>query len=158
MSRRFSQLNLLAASRGLMLLVRWMLVLVLAADLIGSPFHAHHHDGGPDGYSMQVTHLVADHDADLGHHGADSLLDLHGEDDARFGHALSAHRESSARLPDLGISAGPQWLASLFVFTALLTPHPAEIRVGWQSDGERVHPPSFRTVPPHGRAPPALHV
>lgn len=141
-----------------MLLVRWMLVLVLAADLIGSPFHAHQHDGGPNGYAVEVSHLLADHDADLEQHDAGSVRDLHGEDAARFGHSLSAHREFPARLPDLEISAEAQGLAPLSAFTDLLTPHAAERGVGWRGDRERVPPASFRTVPPHGRAPPALHV
>lgn len=42
--RRLSQI---AAARGVGLL-RWLLVLMIAFDQIGSPLHRHHHDSGVD--------------------------------------------------------------------------------------------------------------
>lgn len=49
------------AKAALMLLVRWLLVLVIAMDLISSPFHAHHHESGPEGYSSHAGQLDAGH-------------------------------------------------------------------------------------------------
>lgn len=40
-------------------LVRWLLVLLLVVDQIGSPLHHHRHDAGFDGSSIGVAHQVA---------------------------------------------------------------------------------------------------
>ncbi|MDO9167413.1 MAG: hypothetical protein Q7U13_15030 [Rhodoferax sp.] len=52
-------------------LLRWLLVLILLADLIGSPLHRHHHDTGIDGSSVHEQHfslLPAAHHIEEGGH------------------------------------------------------------------------------------------
>lgn len=43
-------------TRALGLLVRMVLVMLLIADQLGAPLHAHHHDFGVDGLSMASVH------------------------------------------------------------------------------------------------------
>lgn len=142
-----------------MLLVRWLLVLVIAVDLISSPFHAHHHEIGPEGYASHVGHL------DVGHSSFEQAvqedeISLHGDPDDTDhigGHSMSALQ--SAPLQPASPESTPKFLAiaPLFVLIGLLVQPVAEALVPWRSSRERPSIPPFRTVPPDGRAPPSLH-
>lgn len=149
MSARTFQLPKSSASAkvGVMLLVRWLLVLVIAVDLISSPFHAHHHDSGPEGYSSHTGPL------DVGHSPPVDADDA----DHRGGHSISALQGTPIQLdsPDSAPKLLP--LAPLFVVLGRIMQPVAEALVRWRPDRERVPIPLFRTVPPDGRAPPLLH-
>ncbi|MGJ7583041.1 hypothetical protein ACSFA3_23015 [Variovorax sp. RHLX14] len=142
-----------------MLLVRWLLVLVIAVDLISSPFHAHHHESGPEAYSSHAGQL------DVGHSSFEQVAQdddhsLHVDSDNADhggGHSMSALQGTPIQLatPD----SAPKFLAlvPLFVLFGLITQPVAEALVRWRPGRERVPIPLFRTVPPDGRAPPSLH-
>ena len=140
-----------------MLVARWVLVLLLAIDLIGSPFHAHHHEGGPDGYATHAVQWDSDH---VIHHQLheDFEATLHADEAAHFGHSLSALRSTSLKLAKVKSPIELPTLAPPFALTGLLTPLAAAVFVRWQPGRERVPISLFRTVPPDGRAPPFLHV
>ncbi|MGJ7538498.1 MULTISPECIES: hypothetical protein [unclassified Variovorax] len=150
------------AKAGVMLLMRWLLVLVIAVDLISSPFHAHHHESGPEGYSSHASQLDAGHSSfEQAAQDDDHLLHVDSDNadaDHRGGHSMSALQGTPIQLasPD----SAPKFLAlvPLFVFVGLLTQPMAEALVRWRPGRERVPIPLFRTVPPDGRAPPSLHV
>lgn len=145
---------------GVTLLVRWLLVLVIAVDLISSPFHAHHHDSGPEGYSSHASQLDAGHSSFEQSAQADELsLHVDSDNADHFGgHSMSALQGAPIQLasPD----SAPKLLAlvPLFVLFGFITQPVAEALVRWRPGRERVPIPSFRTVPPDGRAPPSLHV
>ena len=147
------------AKVGVMLLVRWLLVLVIAVDLISSPFHAHHHESGPEGYSSHAGQLDAGHSSFEQAPQADELSLHVDSDDADHGggHSLSALQGAPIQLasPD----SAPKLLAlvPLFVLFGLITQPVAEALARWRPGRERVPIPLFRTVPPDGRAPPQLH-
>lgn len=148
------------AKAGVMLLVRWLLVLVIAVDLISSPFHAHHHESGPEGYSSHAGQLDVSHSSfeqvaqedDHSRHVDSDDADLGG------GHSMSALQGTPIQLasPD----SAPKLLAlvPLFVLFRLITQPVAEALARWRPGRERVPIPLFRTVPPDGHAPPSLHV
>lgn len=146
-----------AASSGLMWAARWMLVLLLATDLIGSPFHAHHHDGGPDNYlshTSQALDDAADETADL----AASALHVDSSDAVKGGHSMSALRGTSVQVANSESCIEQQAVVPLFVFAGLFSQPVLEVFPGWRPGAERVPIPSFRTVPPDSRAPPLLQV
>lgn len=155
MTPRTLQLTLSTASSGLMWLARWMLVLLLAADLIGSPFHAHHHDGGPQGYASHTmdhaAHDTGDWDHDAQHADSD-------EPGGIGGHSLSALRGAPVQPAHPETWVELHGVVPLVAFAALLTQPDAEVDVVWRPGRDRVPIPSFRTVPPDGRAPPSLSV
>jgi hypothetical protein len=147
------------AKAGLVLLLRWLLVLIIAADLISSPFHTHHHESGPEGYSSHAGQLDVGH-ASFEQSAQDNDLLLHVDSDSaghRGAHSMLAIQGKPLQLasPD----TAPKFLAlvPLFVFVGLFAQPVAEALVRWRPDRERVHIPLFRTVPPDGRAPPSLH-
>lgn len=149
-----------SAKAGVMLLVRWSLVLVIAVDLISSPFHAHHHESGPEGYSSHAAQLDVGHSS-FEQAAQDDDLSLHVDSDNADhggGHSMSALQGTPIQLatPD----SAPKLLAlvPLFVLFGLVTQPVAEALARWRPDRERVPIPLFRTVPPDGRAPPSLHV
>ncbi|OYW21364.1 MAG: hypothetical protein B7Z52_00995 [Burkholderiales bacterium 12-64-5] len=101
MSANTAQLSrsIAPAKARLMLLVRWLLVLVIAMDLISSPFHAHHHESGPEGYSSHAGQLDAGHSSFEQAPQADELSLHVDSDDADHGggHSLSALPHHAAR-------------------------------------------------------------
>ncbi|WP_208511406.1 hypothetical protein [Variovorax paradoxus] len=144
---------------GAMLFARWLLVLIIAVDLIGSPFHAHHHDGGPEGYASQVGELSHGH-ASLDQPTADDGSQSHVHTDAAGepgGHSMSALRGLGTQVVEP--SSVPELLALVPVFAllGLLALSVSQALVRWRQAPERVRIPFFRTVPPDGRAPPFLH-
>lgn len=158
MSRRIFQLVVSTAPFGLMSVARWMLVLMLAIDLIGSPFHAHQHDGGVDGLSIQTTHIASDHAFDLLDGDLEKVLHVEAADAAHFSHSLIALRGASVELASLKFPTELPALVPMFAFTDIVTQPTAAALVRWRSGREQVPIPLFRTIPPDGRAPPSLHV
>lgn len=158
MSRRTFQLVALTAPFGLMSVARWMLVLMLAIDLIGSPFHAHHHDGGVNGLSTQTAHFDGDHAIDRLDVNPERTLHVDGDESAHFNHSLIALRGASVKLASLKFPTELPALVPMFAFTGLSTQPTAEALVRWRPGRERAPVPLFRTIPPDGRAPPSLHV
>lgn len=149
-----------SAKAGVMLLVRWLLVLCIAVDLISSPFHAHHHEGVPEGYSGHAGQLDVDHpsfaqvvegDAFSPHVDADNA-------DHRGGHSLSALQGTPIQLVSADSTPKLSALVPLFVLFGLVTQPIAEALAHWRPGRERTPIALFRTVPPAGRAPPSLHV
>lgn len=125
---------------------RWLLLLLVAFDLISSPFHAHTHDAGGSG----------------DFHAAHASVDLDHEDETHieapdahtgFGHALSALLP--AEMPRLSQQTLLGW------FTA---PPPAPMQaavvmasMGWTAAPEHIPIPDGVHWRPIGRAPPSLH-
>lgn len=158
MNQHALQLTLSTALSGLTRVARWMLVLLLVSDLIGSPFHAHHHDGGPDNYSTHTSHaieLAADTVS-----GLDDLA-LHVDSDEapqHGGHSLSGLRGASLQVAHSQAVSELYAVATSLVLAGLFALPVVEVLPGWQPGRERVPIPLFRTVPPNGRAPPSLYV
>lgn len=149
------------AKAVVMLLMRWLLVLVIAVDLVSSPFHAHHHESGPEGYSSHAGQLDVGHSSfeQVAHQNDDLSLHVDSDNaDHGGGHSMSALQGTPIQLasPD----SAPKLLAlvPLFVLFGLITQSVAEALTRWRPGRERVPIPLFRTVPPDGRAPPSLHV
>ena len=140
-------------------LVHWLLVVVIALNMVSSPFHAHHHEGGPDGYGTTVDHFDIDEAAsELELMSTEPLIHKTAADNAHVGHSVSALRGIEVKVAKVktGVDAG--LLVSILAFAVLLDPPVAGGLVGWHPARERIPIPSFRTVPPDGRAPPTLHV
>ena len=140
-------------------LVHWVLVVVIALNMVSSPFHAHHHEGGPDGYGTTADHFELDEDGSgLGPASTEPLTHRTVADNAHVGHSVSALRGAEVKVAkvETGMEAGLP--VSILAFTMLLDPPVADGLTGWHPARERIPIPSFRTVPPDGRAPPTLHV
>lgn len=145
-------------SFGWIRLVQCIFVLLLAFDLVGSPFHQHHHEGSTDSYLVHVDQhqgRYADPDNFAGlDHGLSVNSDADGE--ASGIHSLAAIRSASIKLDSSGPSVAPQFLGRLFLLRSLLAPPIGDPVLQWCFDRSRPPIPLFRTVPPNGRAPPAL--
>lgn len=140
-----------------MLLLRWLLVLVLTMDLVGSPWHAHHHEGGPDGHVTHTAQVDSDHEFMHGHDNDVTASHLDADHSAHFGHSLLALRTPLLQMASVQLQDTPQKLASPYWFSELLTTPTVEATVRWQPAKEREPIQLFRTLPPDGRAPPTLH-
>jgi hypothetical protein len=137
-----------------MWVMRLMLVLVLISDQIGAPLHQHHHDSGVDALWSGATAS-----------GHDDALAVHAEDTDHpktFGHATLAVRPASdvtsvAAIADPARdSATAAYISGLWAAFALVA-QADDAGVGptfpsWRSPSL----PSYRSLPPAGRAPP-LH-
>ncbi len=132
-----------APSWGLWL-SRWLLVLLLIGDQIGSPLHHHHHDSGIDG-----SWLTATHDS-----GPTGMLHLEGWDGGpSFAHAVTAVQQQTKGDPLVASAAARP--APFFAFTEFINLAPAVATVPRPDQ----RPPAYsshRSLPPAGRAPP-LH-
>ena len=123
---------------------RWLLVLLLVCDQVGSPLHRHHHDSGVDGSWLTAPHGAAA--ADLLHlEDADAGIAL--------AHAVTAMRQQAKSDPLVAIAAArtaPSFaLIDLVAWALAVEPVPRP----------DARPPDFtshRSLPPAGRAPP-LH-
>lgn len=135
------------------LVVSWLLVAVLAVDLVTSPMHNHRHDGGwlADGNLV----ASAEHPSDLLGPGSVDVPTHFDEDETPgFSHSISALRspaEVTAGVPpsDEATAATPWFVPALW------SPGGATAFV-WPPDRQRAGPSAFKSLPPHGRAPP-LH-
>lgn len=133
------------------LVLSWLLVAVLAVDLATSPLHGHGHDGewsagGP---------LGAAHANDIpGPGGADVPVHVEHDELPGFSHSIAALRSLvlvMAEVPPLdevsvaapGLVPTPWSLGRAAAFV-------------WPPDRHRAGSGAFRSLPPHGRAPP-LH-
>lgn len=127
-----------------MWLARWLLVLLLVWDQVGSPLHQHHHDSGIDG-----SWLTASHDD-----GSASTPHLEGVDGGpSFAHAVTTVQPPTKFDSPVADSAATPLPLYAFVelvnFALAKEPLPRPDR----------HPPdysSYRSLPPASRAPP-LH-
>ena len=124
-------------------IAKWLLVFVLAWDQIASPLHQHHHDSGidgswisamDDGASVEVFHLDD---------GDDLLL---------FAHATMAV-QLQATLSKLSSASEP--FALFFAFAEVFDSGQVRDQNVWPTYLVPIYP-SFRSLPPGGRAPP-LH-
>lgn len=126
-----------------LLLVKWLLVLVLAWDQVASPLHRHHHDSGIDATWIGAVQERAD--ASILHVDADD----HG---SPFTHATLAV-QLQAQLGQLSAASKPH--ALFFSFAEVFDPVASPAAQAW-SEFVAQACPSFRSLPPAGRAPP-LH-
>ena len=132
-------------SRGVWL-VRWLLVLLLVWDQVGSPLHRHHHDSGIDGSAPTAAHddsaMQASHAED-----ADGSLE--------FSHAVMAVRPQS----QLGAIAADETETVAVGRFAMAMASAARVAGPQFLPRPEPRPPlhrSYRSLPPAGRAPP-LH-
>lgn len=150
---------LLTTSLGWTRLIQCIFVLLLALDLVGSPFHQHHHEGSTDSYLVHVDQhqgRYADSDNFAGLDYALSVSsDAEGADSGN--HSLATIRSGSIKLDASRSSVAPQFLGSLFLLVSLAASPIATPVLQWCFDRSRPPVPLFRTVPPNGRAPPALN-
>lgn len=157
MNSRIFQPTFSTVSSGLGWIARWMLILLLATDLIGSPFHAHHHDGSSAGYASHTSHL-SDYAADRANDWGQRVQHVDtDEPGVNGGHSLSALRGASVQVANPEVWVELHGVVPLVAFAGLLLQPEAEALVRWRPGRERVPIPLFRTVPPDGRAPPSLH-
>lgn len=136
------------------LVLSWLLVAVLAVDLVTSPLHAHRHDGE---WSVGATLSAStDHPGDLlGADHVDVLAQIDDHEATGISHSISALRSApevtaGEPTPDKPLAA----LAALLI-PAPWPPGPAPALV-WPPDRQRAGSSVFKSLPPHGRAPP-LH-
>lgn len=141
------------AAALLRLLLSWLLVAVLAVDLVTSPLHAHRHDGE---WSVGGT-LVAsvNHPSDLlGPAGVDILEHIDDHEAPGVSHSISALRSAAEVIAGDPASDEPSAPANGLI-AAPWSPGPAPA-VAWPPDRHRAGSSAFKSLPPHGRAPP-LH-
>ena len=121
----------------------WSLVLVLAWDQIASPLHQHHHDSGID-----ASWIGAVKD------GASAGM-LHVDDGDNL--ALFAHATMAVQLQASSgqLSAATQAFALYVAFAEIFDFAQSEEPHTWPAYVAPIYP-SFRSLPPGGRAPP-LH-
>lgn len=133
---------------GLWWLARWLLVLLLVWDQVGSPLHPHHHDSGVDGDWSLV--LQADDAADDGPY-------LDSRDDRRhLTHPTLALRPRADTAAQPAQGPATVLLAPGLPGLRLPALHRPGAAAAWQPDAR---PPPFTSplcLPPAGRAPP-LH-
>lgn len=126
-----------------MLLVHWVLIVLLAFDLAGSPFHAHAHDLGAAGFGVEAHQGV---DADIPH--------LEAQDGDGFGHSLGMLRPESPQPPGWEATAEDDSLRLLWLAAAVLVALDAPRH--WRAVPAHERPAHGRHLRPDGRAPPNL--
>ncbi len=124
-------------------LARWLLILLLVFDQVGSPLHNHHHDSGIDAHALELAH--ADASANASHRDlTDSGAFLY--------HSVTAVKNEVhlAAMP-AGDSAALLAFPSALTLFALqkVVDHPARSEL---TPGSLI----YRSLPPDTRAPP-LH-
>lgn len=132
-------------------LVRWLLVLLLAFDQIGAPWHAHHHDSGVDGSFSSAVHAADAHPA----LGIETHLDAaaHAPDSRQaWAHATTALRVEAGLAPasadDADAGPAPAWPGVTLVPTAHCA---AMLATASLYEPRR---PAHRSLPPSPQAPP----
>ena len=126
-------------------LLRWLMVLLLVTDLVGSPLHRHQHNFGFGGASLHgpLANSL---------HGARHLEDdIHGPD---FVHAVTTIRaQSRVLVADMSTGTDSQDVALLPAWP-LPGSHTPAIHVRYQAEPDTALHPLHRSLPPAGRAPP----
>lgn len=132
-----------AAARGLWL-VRWLLVLVLIWDQVGSPLHHHQHDFGIDGQWVGASL----------HSGYPALTRAtDGHEDLRITHAVLAVRpQFDLNAVTVSDNPGGSSIASASILAEGTDSVALEIAKADLSEPRQ----TYRSLPPAGRAPP-LH-
>ena len=125
---------------------RWLLVLVVACDLLSTPFHKHRHDDVDAQLGFAMAHVS--HDAG----------DLHAEevDQPLASHSAMAIRIDPSRLGKLPATDYPDAQVALVSVAQLLATVDGLPSEHWRPDRSRPCFRSHRSLPPAGRAPP-LH-
>ena len=127
-------------------LVRWLLVMVVALDLLSAPFHSHHHVGIEGQLEFGAAHASFD----------DGDAHVDSDEHSPVSHSATALRTETSRLgrlPDLDEADLPVALISVAqLLSALDEPAPTHSRPDRTVPDFRCH----RSLPPAGRAPP-LH-
>lgn len=119
--------------------VRWLLLLVVALDLAGSPFHPHAHDVDVDRTGAAVHALAAGGAANL---------------DTEKSHAHAGHSVVAGRLVRQWDSKGPSDLAIVAGLGFLLDEIPLATRTARAADPEPAARQAALRWWPDGRAPP----
>ena len=127
-------------------LVRWLLVLLLVVDQIGSPLHHHRHDAGFDGSSIGGAHQVASR-SDFSRVAGDPC-------EPGVFHAITAIRFEAR----LAVAAAPDGhharLAAACAAPALADRLAAAIETVRRPEPAAALHPLYRSLPPDTRAPP----
>ena len=125
---------------------RWLLVLVVAFDLLSAPFHHHHHDGVEGQLELAAGHaLMQDGDAHV-----------EADDHPLASHAATAIRIDPSRLAQLPPIDNVEAQSALVSVAQLLGAVDDLPPQQWRPDRSRPDFRSHRSLPPAGRAPP-LH-
>ena len=125
---------------------RWLLVLVVACDLLSAPFHNHHHDGVDGQLGLATAHASFD-DGDAHVEDADHPLASHSA------MAIRIDPSRLGQLPAIENADTQVALVSVAQLLAAIDEMPSE---HWRPDRSRSDFRSHRSLPPAGRAPP-LH-
>ena len=124
---------------------RWLLVLVVACDILSAPFHPHHHDGVDGQLGFATAHASFDPHS----HAEDA-------DHPLASHSAMAIRIEPSRLGQLPVidnaSIPVAMISVVELLDSLEEPPPTQ----WRPDRSRPDFRSHRSLPPAGRAPP-LH-
>lgn len=155
-----------ASVRRTTLFVRWLVLLMMAFDLLSAPLHAHAHDMGPDLSTLQM-HLAAQTQAhaaqdapaapalagdDGDHDPGPQVSSAHHE---RMGHSMAALRTAQGDTtvtPDL--AAVVDRVAEIIALPRLQV---ALIEQPWTPGTDPVPIAGLCAWRPEGRAPPVLH-
>lgn len=132
---------------GLLSLGRWVLILLLAFDLVGSPFHAHAHDFGGDGLRSHAVHAGASADAAEAIH----LEEFEG---SGFGHSLALLRPAESVQSVWKFSVAATICAPPPLDDFARTAPPCAVR---RNALARIPISHFPHLRPDTRAPPVLH-
>ena len=127
------------------MLARWLLLLLVAFDVLTSPFHGHFHDAQRHGAGHREPAVAQfDGDGDLQHAGPAEA--------AQFAHSMVALRPDNRFKPDRQPAAVAPGPAATVI--ALLAAEPREVRMALP---DRMPIGNARHWRPSGRAPPVLH-
>ena len=136
----------LGGVRGAGWFARWLLVLVVALDLLSAPFHHHLHDGGQGQREFATAHASLEASASDTH--------MESDDHLLVSHATMAIRINPSRLaqlPPIDNAAAQLALVSVLHRLAAVDDLPPP---QWRPDRSRPDFRSHRSLPPPGRAPP----
>ncbi|MEO7853606.1 MAG: hypothetical protein ABIR94_15330 [Rubrivivax sp.] len=130
-------------------LLRYLLIAVLAFDLVGSPLHAHHHDSGTFDLGGEA----------LAGHVGEAAGEVHAEsrDGHAFMHSLVALRAGKATMAAPAATDEADTTLASVAALILRARTAAAVDLTWRPTRERVALSVFRSLPPDGRAPPVLH-
>jgi hypothetical protein len=129
----------------------WLLFAVLAVDLIGSPLHTHRHDGEWTAGGMLGVSSVQP-DGLHSPHGVDAPMRVAQDDAPGFSHSISALRGHVEAVGDGPSSVEAAAAAPWFV--PALRSSVGAAAAPWPPDRHRAGAGAFKSLPPHGRAPP----